>query len=163
MRHRCNSRDWEASGETSAQSQCDASLADALVMAEKTTHPAANQATARQSHVHKPDSATTAVWVTPAAVFLTADQVAAALYAFSELIDEYAHPTVAAVREEVRFLVARHGADEIEHVAELLAAHGPANPSDLTHASVIGLDRQLLPARLAWCRRQSQLLLAADA
>jgi hypothetical protein len=132
-------------------------------MAEN-TQPAALEGNSLGPDVLASDSsATGAVWVTPAPVLLTSDQVMAALYAFSELIDDCAHPTMTAVREEVRFLVARHGPDEIERVAEWLAMHGPAPLSAVPHASAARMDRQPLPARLAWCHRQSRLLLAADA
>lgn len=95
-------------------------------------------------------------------MLLTADQVVAALYAFSDLLDECTHPTASAVRDEVRFLVARHGADKIERVAEWLATRGPAPPVP-PHTSLARMGHQPLPAQLAWCQRQSQLLVTADA
>jgi hypothetical protein len=101
--------------------------------------------------------------VIPAPALLTANQVAATLYAFSDLIDECADPALAAVREEVCFLVARHGADAIEQVAEWIATRGAAQLPTSLRASVARIDRHAMSARLAWCRRKSQLLLAADA
>jgi len=131
-------------------------------MAEN-TQSASVRSKSPQSGVPAPDSsAATTVWVIPASVLLTGDQVAAALYAFSELIDECAQPTATAVREEVRFIVARHGADEIERLAEWLAAPASAPLASLTNVTVAHLNRRLLPERLAWCRRQSRLLLATD-
>lgn len=131
-------------------------------MAEN-TQSAAHPATSSRQRVPGLDSSVaSAVWVIPAPVLLTADQVAAALYAFSELIDECASPTLSAVREEVGFVVARHGIDAIERITEWLAVRGPADLPALPHLSVADMNHQQLPARLAWCREQSQLLLAAD-
>ncbi len=133
-------------------------------MAENKQSVTRHRTTSPRPAVLGPDSAAdSAIWVTPVPVLLTGDQVTAALYAFSELIDECAAPALAAVREEVRFLVARHGADAIERVAAWLALRGPAPLPAFLHASAAPSDRQQRAARLKWCRRQSQLLLAADA
>lgn len=124
---------------------------------------AAHPATSSRQHVPDLDrSVASAVWVIPSPVLLTADQVAAALYAFSELIDECASPALPALREEVRYVVARHGTDAIERIAERIAAHGIAQLPDSLGASVARVDHRARRARLAWSRHQSQLLLAAD-
>jgi hypothetical protein len=49
---------------------------------------------------------------------LAAEEVAAALYAFSDLIDDCPLPTRASLLEEVRFVITRHGTDAIERVAD---------------------------------------------
>jgi hypothetical protein len=107
-------------------------------------------------------AANTTIWVTPVPVLLTADQVAAALYAFSDLADECPQPASAAVSEEVRFLVARHGADAIERAAEWLAVHGATPIPASLHARANRHGHGAQSARLAWCREQSQLLLATE-
>ena len=135
-------------------------------MAENEHSATRRQTTIPRPGLPRPDSAAdnASIWVTPAPVLLTADQVAAALYAFSELIDECADPALSAVREEIRFLVARHGADAIEHIADWLAIRGLAPFPASLHANPARKGRRSPKARLAWCRQQSQLLLmSADA
>ena len=113
--------------------------------------------------IAEPDVAeNTTIWVTPVPVLLTGDQVTAALYLFSDLADESSKPGLAAVSEEVRFLVARHGADAIERAAEWLAVHGTTpTPAPLdVHSDRTG--HRVQAARLAWCREQSQLFLAPE-
>jgi hypothetical protein len=100
------------------------------------------------------------VWVCPAPVLMTADDIAAALYAFSDLIADCADPSSATVRDEIRFLVAKYGTDSIERVADELASCGPeplpSFPAGAQDASRSTADR------LVWCRRQAAGLLAAD-
>jgi hypothetical protein len=121
-------------------------------------------------HDHPPErligelnpAANTTICVTPAPVLLTGNQVTAALFAFSDLPDECSQPAAATVGEELRFLVARHGADAIERAGEWLALHGtiPIPASLHVHSDRTGHLAQA--ARLAWCRQQSQLLLASE-
>lgn len=132
-------------------------------MAENTQSAAHRTTNPRPQAPGSDSPAAAAVWVIPAPVLLTADQVAAALYAFSDLIGECADPTVSVVREELRFLLARHGADAIERIAEWIEANGPARLPGSLRASVKLTNRQALRARLGWCRQQSQTLLAAGA
>jgi hypothetical protein len=117
-----------------------------------------------REHVNaEPDlAANTTIWVAPVPVLLTEDQVTAALYVFSDLADERSKPASATVSEEVRFLVARHGADAIERAAEWLAVHGATPIPAFVHARADRAGRQAPTARLAWCREQSQLLLTSE-
>ena len=69
----------------------------------------------------RPSSEPGALWVCPTPAALTTAAVAAALYAFSDLIDEQADPELATVREELCFLVTLHGTAAIERVADALA------------------------------------------
>jgi len=94
-------------------------------------------------------------------VALSLGAVAAALYAFSDLIDDQPEPEFPAVREELRFLVAQHGTAAIERAADLLAIHGPV-PLPGQPAAHVSMDGRPLAARLAWCRRQAGLLLDRD-
>lgn len=107
-------------------------------------------------------AANTTIWVAPVPVLLTGDQITAALYAFSDLAAESPQPASATVGEELRFLVARHGADAIERAAEWLAVHGAAPVPASVHARADRAGHQAQVARLAWCREQSQLLLASE-
>ena len=101
-----------------------------------------------------------ALWVCPTPAALTTAAVAAALYAFSDLIDEQADPELATVREELCFLVTLHGTAAIERVADALAVHGPGSlPENL--GTRVPLSTVAPVARLAWCRRQA-LALAKD-
>ena len=93
-----------------------------------------------------------AVWVCPSAVILSADEIAAALYTYSDLADDYPEPSGRMVREEVRFLIARYGTAEIEAAAERVAGGQPRR-----FVLVAGQARERLwsHSRLEWCRRQA--------
>jgi hypothetical protein len=103
-----------------------------------------------------------AIWVCPAVVSLTAAEIAAALYAFSDLIEEIAEPSCAVVREELSFVIARYGAAMIERAAESIAG----SPESLLFDPLAAIDGQLDGApsavRLDWCRRQADLVLGVD-
>jgi hypothetical protein len=61
------------------------------------------------------------IWLCPSVVSLTAAEITAALYAFSDLMDEMTnHACKAVVRDELSFIVARYGTAMIEHIAEWL-------------------------------------------
>jgi hypothetical protein len=121
-------------------------------------------------HDHPPErsiaepnpAANTTIWVTPVPVLLTGSQLTAALYAFSDLPYECSQPASATVGEEVRFLVARHGADAIERAAEWLAVHGTTPIPASLHVRSDRTGHRAQAARLAWCREQSHLLLASE-
>jgi hypothetical protein len=85
---------------------------------------------------------------------MTAAEVAAALYAFSDLMDEAAQASGAVIRDELSFVVARYGMVTIERVAEwLTVGKSPPIPEILT-APGRRLDRPLSRDRLTWCQRQ---------
>jgi hypothetical protein len=102
-------------------------------------------------------SAVRVLWVCPAPVALTTAAVAAALYAFSDLIDDQPDASPCVVREELRFLVGLHGTAAIELVADWLAMHGPAPLPQQLAAGVPTIGRPLA-ARLTWCREQAESL-----
>ena len=97
-------------------------------------------------------SASPAVWVCPSAVTLSAEEIAAALYAYSDLADNYPEPSVRMVREEVRFLIARHGTAGIEAAAKGVAR---AQPDRRKLVPSQASERPWSPSRLEWCRRQA--------
>ena len=66
------------------------------------------------------------------------------------------------MRDELRFLVAKHGTDAIERIADWLAMCGPAPLPALLAAAVVRTDRRSLDVRLAWCRRHAALLFGAE-
>jgi hypothetical protein len=84
---------------------------------------------------------------------MTAAEVAAALYAFSDLIDEVTEPSGAVVREELSFIAARYGKAAIECAVESLEA----SDSELVGEFLRGLGEQLarMPShdRLDWCQK----------
>ena len=111
----------------------------------------------------EPPTAAEEIWLCPSVVSLTAAEITAALYAFSELIDEMTnHACKAVVRDELSFIVARYGTAMIEHIAEWLVA-GPDYIPWLLNAIGVGPDLSPSADRLAWCREQSLLLLRAEA
>lgn len=107
-------------------------------------------------------SSSEVVWVSPAPVALSIAAVAAALYAFSDLIDDQPEPGYSAVREELRFLVAQRGTMVIERVADLLALHGAGPLPTQLAAAHVSMDGRPLAARLTWCQQQAALLLDQD-
>jgi hypothetical protein len=100
------------------------------------------------------------LWVCPAPVPLAPEEIAAALYAFSDLIDDCPHPRRASLLEEVRFVITRHGTDSIERVADWLAMCGPAPLPALLAVGTAGTGCRRFKSRLAWCRMQALLLSA---
>lgn len=102
------------------------------------------------------------IWVCPAPVPMTADEIAAALYTFSDLIVDCADPSCATVRDELRFLVAKHGTDAIERAADWLAMCGPVPLPSLSSVASARENRLPVADRLAWCSRQAAALLTAD-
>lgn len=103
------------------------------------------------------------IWLCPAVVSLSAAEIEAALYAFSDLPGDVADATSKAVREELSFIVARYGTVLIECAAGCLATGGPASIPRLL--SVIGLGADDSPShdRMTWCQAQSAILLRAQA
>ena len=106
-------------------------------------------------------SAVRVLWVCPAPVALTTAAVAAALYAFSNLIDDHPDAAPCVVREELRFLVALQGTAAIERVADWLAIHGVAPLPEELGADVPTTGRSLA-ARLTWCRQHAEALLDGE-
>lgn len=89
---------------------------------------------------------------------MTAAEIVAALYAFSDLMDEVAVPSPSAVREELSFLVSRYGTAMIGTIADRLAAAGSTSHPELDGTEVVvSIDSHQSAARLDWCRRQVEL------
>jgi hypothetical protein len=84
---------------------------------------------------------------------MTAAQVAAALYAFSDLTDDAPEATGAVVRDELSFVVARYGMAAIECAADWLAAKEGSVLTDLLEAIGRRLDRAVSQDRLGWCHK----------
>src|SRR5258708_36293413 len=70
--------------------------------------------------------ANSAVWMCPSAGIPSAEEIAAALYTYSDLAGDYPEPSVPMVREEMRFPIARHGTAGIEGAAERAALGQPS-------------------------------------
>jgi hypothetical protein len=103
------------------------------------------------------------IWLCPSPVCLTATEIAAALYAFSDLISEAPEPATAAVREELSFVVARYGTALIEHVADWLTAESDARLPELLTDIGVGLDTARSVERMTWCLKQAELALGSQA
>jgi hypothetical protein len=108
------------------------------------------------------DLAGKTIWLCPAVVSLSAAEIAAALYAFSDLIDDVPQPTCAVVRGELSFVIARFGTAMIERAAESIAGNRKDRLLDLLTAFSARIDRSPSADRLDWCRRQADLILGAD-
>ena len=102
-------------------------------------------------------------WLCPSPVSLATTDIAAALYAFSDLVTEVPEPEAAAVREELSFVVARYGTALIERVAEWLAFEDDARLPELLSVLGVELDRSRSVKRLTWCRQQGELAVGLDA
>jgi hypothetical protein len=101
--------------------------------------------------------------VCPAVVSLTPAEVVAALYAFSDLMDDVPEPSPAVLRDELSFIVARYGTAAIERIADWIAAQGSTRPIphylDAAHSR---LDGSRSVARFEWCQRQVELRLGVE-
>lgn len=73
-----------------------------------------------------PPPETDAIWLCPAVVSLGVAEIAAALYAFSDVAHDVTNDDPKAVRDDLRYIVARYGTALIESVAEWLVISGPA-------------------------------------
>lgn len=94
---------------------------------------------------------------------MTTAQVAAALYAFSDLMDDAPEVTGPIVRDELSFVVARYGMTAIEFAANRLAAREASSPvQDFLSAIVRRLDRALSHDRLDWCHKQVNLAFGGE-
>jgi hypothetical protein len=124
--------------------------------------PAQSKTAPRTRAVHRPTSTSApAVWMCPASVLMTGEQVATALYVLSDLFDDCPAPSCATVRDEVRFLVSHYGMVMIDRITAWLAGDAPAPDSTLLPGIAHCHAARPRPERLAWCRRQAQLLLEA--
>jgi hypothetical protein len=104
-------------------------------------------------------------WVCPESVVMSAEQITAALYAFSDLRDTHPDPTASTVRGEVGFLIARHGTEAIDRAARWITEHGHgrvlASPGGSAPAVIMHLDKYA--DHLAWSARQAvKMCTAAD-
>lgn len=107
-------------------------------------------------------SAAEPIWVCPAVVSLTPAEAVAALYAFSDLMDDVPEPSAAVLREELSFIVARYGTAAIERAAASIAAGDPGPLQRYLAAIGRRLDASLSAARIDWCQRQIVLMFGAE-
>ena len=115
----------------------------------------------RESTTAQPTGAE-AIWLCPSVVSLTAAEITAALYAFSDLMDDVTDHTCRAVRDELSFIVARYGTFMIEHIAEWLVIYGAASVPESLAAIGVDPNRSRSAGHLTRCQEQSVLLLHAD-
>jgi len=108
-------------------------------------------------------TAAEAIWLCPALVSLTGGEITAALYAFSDLVEDETGLDRKAVRDELSCIVARYGTAMIEHVAEWLVIYGSASLHEFLTAIYAGVDRSPSADRMTRCQEQSFLLLRAEA
>jgi hypothetical protein len=104
-----------------------------------------------------PEPASDAIWVCPAVVSMNAADVAAALYAFSDLFDEVTEPSGAVVRDEVSFIVARYGKAAIECAGEWLKAKDGEFVGEFLRSISERLVRAPSGDRLDWCQEHVAL------
>ena len=104
-----------------------------------------------------------AIWLCPSVVSLTGAEITAALYGFSDLVDDVTDHTCKAVRDELSFIVARYGTFMIEHVADWLVIYGAASLHEHLTAIHSDLDRSPSADRMPRCQQQCALLLRASA
>lgn len=127
-----------------------------MVSAEKPSSSRPGQASKSRALTAEP------IWVCPAVVSLTAAEIVAALYAFSDLIDEVPEPSADVARDELSFVVSRYGTVAIECAAECIAT-GNATPLLRCLAAIRGrLKGVPSAARLDWCRTQVALVFGAE-
>jgi hypothetical protein len=103
------------------------------------------------------------IWLCPATVSMSAAEVVAALYAFSDLIEDVPEPSVAVLRDELSFVVSRYGTALIERAADWLAAACDVPLADLLEDVGNASDRPRSATRLSWCQKQGSMILAKDA
>lgn len=96
----------------------------------------------------------------PPPVPLTADDIAAALFSYSELYTECQHPDRAAIIAEIESIVARVGTQAIEHTVAWITVNGPDSLPAAEDDGQVGLSPIEADARLTWCRHQADRLLA---
>ena len=103
-----------------------------------------------------------AIWLCPAVVSLTAAEITAALYAFSDQVEDETGPDRKAMREELSCIVARYGTAMIEHVAEWLVIYGSDSMHEFLTAIYAEVARSPSVDRMTRCQEQSLLLLRAE-
>jgi hypothetical protein len=93
---------------------------------------------------------------------MSACEIVAALYVFSDLMDEVPEPSRDILREELSFVVTRYGTALIGLVAEWMTE--ASNSCLELSISEVGLRIDRLPSarRLAWCRLQAGLAFGDD-
>lgn len=156
-------RDFNAVREAAAMSQCDRLRSDIQIMRSNGV-PAGTSSNAPLGRTTTAAAAGAgAVWLCPAVVVLTAPEIAAALYAFSDLIDEVPEPTYQALRDELSFVIARYGTAMIEGVADWIALGEAASVSVFVAERIADRDRSASTDRLTWCQEHSLSLLSAEA
>lgn len=116
--------------------------------------------TKRERAMPTPGAPNQAVWVCPSPVPLTADEIAAALFRYSDLYSECPHPDRAEIIAEIESIVARVGAQAIEHTAAWLSVHGPDSLPVPAGNGQTWLSPVKADARLTWCQQQADLALA---
>lgn len=114
----------------------------------------------RERAMPTPSAPNQAVWVCPSPVPLTADEVAAALFCYSDLYKECEHPDRAAIIAEIESIVARVGTQAIEHTFAWITVHGPDSLPVPDGDGQIWLRPLEADARLTWCQQQADLVLA---
>jgi hypothetical protein len=92
---------------------------------------------------------------------MTGEQITAALYVLSSLADDCPAPTLASVRDELRFVIARYGTALIEQVTSWLAGQAPAPRLALVPDGALCKTHGHRTDRLAWCQQQGRLLIDA--
>lgn len=107
-----------------------------------------------------PGAPNQAVWVCPSPVPLTADDIAAVLFCYSDLYNERRHPDRAAIIAEAESIVARVGTQAIEHTVAWISVHGPDSLPVPEGDGQVWLSPVEAAARLAWCQQQADTLLA---
>lgn len=108
------------------------------------------------------DLADKTIWVCPAVVSLSTAEIAAALYAFSDLMHDVPEPTRPVVRDELSFVITRYGTAMIERAAESIAGNRQDHLLHLLTGFSARLDEPSAAVRLDWCRRQVDLFLGTD-
>lgn len=96
-------------------------------------------------------------------VSLSAPEIVAALYAFSDLADDVTNHDLKSIRDDLCYVVARYGTALIECAAEWLEMSGPASIPWFLAGIGLGPHHTASADRLCWCREQSLLLLRAEA
>lgn len=118
--------------------------------------------TKRERAIPTPGAPNQAVWICPSPVPLTADDIAAALFCYSDLYSERLHPDRAAVLAEIESIVARVGTAAVEHTAAWLSVHGPDSLPAPEGDGQVWLSPVEADARLTWCQQYADLVLAQE-
>ncbi len=98
-----------------------------------------------------------AVWVCPSPVPLTAGDIAAALYAYSDIDDIPPRPDRPAIIAELEFVVARIGTLAIEQTAARLAGQRPESLPACAEDTCVDNPAA---SRLAWCQQIARMMMA---